>query len=92
MTRTTRDAARWSVPARATIGSQSPRQRRMLAPVEALLAAAAALVVIALALVLLARGWPRSSRRTGYRISGHATDDEPPVREEDDTRWRWRDR
>jgi hypothetical protein len=50
--------------------------------------------LIAGALVVLARFWPRSSRRTGYRISGRdsAPGETPPVPEDDDTRWDWRDR
>jgi hypothetical protein len=64
----------------------------MLAPVEALLTAVAVLVVMALAFVLLARGWPRSSRRTGYRITGQdqSAGEAPPAPEDDDARWRWR--
>ncbi len=60
--------------------------------VEAALMAVAVLVVMALALVLLARGWPHSSRRTGYRISGRdrPAGEEPPVPEDDDARWHWR--
>ena len=46
------------------------------------------------ALVVVARFWPRSSRRTGYRISGQdsARGETPPVPEDDDARWEWKDR
>ncbi len=60
--------------------------------VEALLTTVAAVVVISLGLLLLARLWPHSSRRTGYRISGQdrAGDEAPSVPEDDDARWRWK--
>ena len=51
-------------------------------------------VVIGLSLLVVARFWPRSSRRTGYRISGQdtATGEAPPVPEDDDAKWDWKDR
>jgi hypothetical protein len=72
--------------------------------VEALLTTVAALVVMAVALIVLARSWPHSSRRTGYRISGQDSPDgqpppedgqpgeTPPVVEDDDVHWHWPDR
>lgn len=59
---------------------------------EALLLTGAMLGLMVLALVLLARFWPRSSRRTGYRISGQDGQDPnaPTVPEDDDARWRWK--
>jgi hypothetical protein len=50
--------------------------------------------LMAVALLVVARFWPHSSRRTGYRISGQdATKGEvPPVPEDDDTKWDWKDR
>jgi hypothetical protein len=71
--------------------------------VEALLTTVAALVVMILALIVLARSWPHSSRRTGYRISGQdpvdgpsPLDDAPPgetqpLDEDDDVHWHWPD-
>jgi hypothetical protein len=65
---------------------------RMMGGMGALIATAGTLVVIAGALVLLARIWPHSSRQTGYRITGHdRADGEPPVPEDDDARWHWKD-
>lgn len=53
----------------------------------------AAIAVMSAALILLARLWPHSSRRTGYRISGaDAPEGQPPVPEDDDAHWRWRDK
>ncbi len=62
--------------------------------VEAALTTIALLLVIVLALVLVARYWPHSSRRTGYHISrpDETPGEEPPVPEDDDARWRWGDR
>jgi hypothetical protein len=59
---------------------------------EALLATVAMLGVMGLALAVLARFWVRSSRRTGYRISGQGgpSGEEPPIPEDDDARWNWR--
>jgi hypothetical protein len=50
--------------------------------------------VMGAALLVVARFWPRSSRRTGYRISGQDTTagEAPPIPEDDDARWNWRDR
>jgi hypothetical protein len=61
---------------------------------EALLTAVGMLVVIGGALVMLARNWPHSARRTGYRISGQDTTagETPPGPEDDDARWRWKGR
>jgi len=51
------------------------------------------LAVMAVGLMVLARFWPRSSRRTGYRITGQdVSPDDPPVPEDDEARWRWKDR
>jgi hypothetical protein len=58
-----------------------------------LLLAAGMIGVMSLGLVVLARQWPRSSRRTGYRISGQnggPPGEEPPVPEDDDTKWNWK--
>jgi hypothetical protein len=57
----------------------------------------AMLGLMAVAIVVLGRGWPRSSRGGGYRAgrgygagdAGAAVDPTPPVPEEDDTPWRW---
>jgi hypothetical protein len=58
------------------------------------------LALMAVAIVVLGRGWPRSSRGGGYRAgrglgagetgpgAGAATR-LPPVPEDDDARWRW---
>ncbi len=65
---------------------------------EALVMTLGLLIVIVAALVALARVWPHSSRSTGYRISGQdqtarePPDPQQPVAEDDDVRWRWRDR
>lgn len=59
--------------------------------VEAILMTVGLLAVMLGALVVLARFWPRSSRRTGYHIRGGASEDAPRVPEDDDARWRWRD-
>ncbi len=41
-------------------------------------------------LALEARFWPRTSRLGGYRARGaEPADSEPPVREDDDSRWNW---
>jgi hypothetical protein len=67
------------------------------AEMEALVMTLGLLIVMVAALVALARVWPRSSRRTGYRISGQDRSgpeppgQEAPVPEDDDVRWRWRD-
>lgn len=58
---------------------------------ESLLFTAALVAVMLLALVLLAKGWVRSSRIGGYRAT-HGPDGVeagPPVREDDDVRWDW---
>lgn len=61
--------------------------------VEALLLTLALLGLMAAALLLLAKAWPHSSRRTGYRISGgDRSEGAPPVPEDDEAKWRWRDR
>jgi hypothetical protein len=61
---------------------------------QAVLLTLAMLGLMAGALVVLARFWPRSSRLTGYRISRRdaAAGEVPPVPEDDDARWRWKDR
>ena len=56
------------------------------------------LALMGLAIIVLGRGWPRSSRLGGYRARSH--DAEPgssagdqergaAIREDDDARWRW---
>jgi hypothetical protein len=58
--------------------------------------------LMAAAIVVLGRGWPRSSRGGGYRAGrglgageagrgGAGPGSAPPVPEDDDTRWRWSD-
>ena len=60
---------------------------------EALLFTLGLVVVMSGALILLARSWPRSSRLTGYRIkAGRPQTELPPVPEDDDAHWRWKDR
>ena len=56
--------------------------------VEAALTTIALLLLIVLALVLVARDWPRSSRRTGHHTSrpDETPGEEPPVPEDDDAR------
>lgn len=61
---------------------------------EALVMTLGLLIVMVAALVALARFWPHSSRRTGYRVSGQdqsGQESQGPVPEDDDARWRWRD-
>jgi hypothetical protein len=61
---------------------------------QALLAAAAMIVVIAAALMILQRGWPTSSRRTGYGTWSGGTGDGEPVaglQEDYEAAWRWDD-
>jgi hypothetical protein len=69
--------------------------------VEALLATVVLLVVISVGLVILGRGWPSSSRRTGFRtwMRGGSTDETDlaeergdAIREDDDAHWHWDDR
>jgi len=61
---------------------------------EAVLLTIAMFGLMSAALLVVVRFWPRSSRRTGYRISGQdATPGEtPPVPEDDDAKWHWEDR
>ena len=49
--------------------------------------------LMSVALLVVVRFWPRSSRRTGYRMSGQdaSAGETPPVPENDDARWRWTD-
>lgn len=66
---------------------------------EALLATLLVLLLMGAALLVLARGWPRSSRLGGYRARTHGDDGGPgsPAdqeqgkadREDDDARWKW---
>jgi hypothetical protein len=62
--------------------------------VEAVLFTVAMFGLMTGALLLVVRFWPRSSRRTGYRISGQdaSAGEGPPVPEDDDARWNWKDR
>jgi hypothetical protein len=58
--------------------------------VEALLLTLAMVALMVLVLALVGRFWPRSSGLGGYRAKGGAEGGtEPPVREDDDTRWSW---
>jgi hypothetical protein len=65
---------------------------------EALLATVLLLLIMGAALLLLARGWPRSSRLGGYRARTQgrdaptAADEEAgrANREDDDVHWHWR--
>jgi hypothetical protein len=59
---------------------------------EALLLTIAMLGLMVVALALVARFWPRSSSRTGYRISGQDSQarDEPTAPEDDDAHWNWK--
>ncbi len=64
---------------------------------EALLMTVGLIIVMVAALVLLGRTWPRSSRRTGFRVSRQdgsdpaAPESQRPAPEDDEVHWRWRD-
>ncbi len=51
---------------------------------EGLLMTVGLLVVMVGALVVLARTWPRSSQRTGYRLGDPREPTSPPPRQEED--------
>ena len=68
---------------------------------EAALFTTVLLVLMGVALIVLGRGWPRTSRLGGYRArtrggagSSAAREQErgTVIREDDDARWRWDDR
>ncbi|MEW6223475.1 MAG: hypothetical protein AB1627_02485 [Chloroflexota bacterium] len=68
---------------------------------EAALFTTVLLILMGVALIVLGRGWPRTSRLGGYhaRMRGGAADvaareqaRDTPIREDDDARWRWDDR
>ena len=66
----------------------------MIASMQAVLATLALLGVIGLALVLLTRGWVRSSRLGGYGVA-HGPEGRKSAtgvpQEDDDVRWHWGD-
>lgn len=65
---------------------------------EAVIATVLALVLMLAALIVLARSWPGSSKRTGYRVwmrdrsrdsLTEAQERGDVIREDDDSHWRW---
>jgi hypothetical protein len=67
---------------------------------EGLILTAGLTVLMAVAVVIMGRGWPRSSRLGGYRARNRDRGAAPAVRdqergaatrEDDDAKWRWDD-